>query len=95
MKVHLARLVSLELVHAHRGAHGAFVYELAWDSADAGADGVLLPGLIDPDQHGYDPNRSGSGSDRSGGGRPAGGWPDRVLRGSRANAPGAARAGAA
>ena len=31
LKVHLARLVSLELVHAHRGAHGQFVYELAWD----------------------------------------------------------------
>jgi DNA primase catalytic core len=76
LKVHLARLVSLELVHAHRGAHGAFVYELAWDGEPA-VDGSLLPGLIDPDQpadadgrHSYDSDRSGPGSDRSGGGRP-------------------------
>jgi len=69
LKVHLARLVSLELVHAHRGAHGQFVYELAWDR-DAEVDGAMLPGLIDPDQsageHGYDPNRSGSDGERSG-----------------------------
>lgn len=74
LKVHLARLVSLELVHAHRGAHGAYVYELAWNSNDTAADGVLLPGLIDPDQpgieHGYDTDRSGPAGDRSGGGRP-------------------------
>jgi DNA primase len=79
LKVHLARLVSLELVYAHRGAHGVFVYELAWDR-DQVVDGALLPGLIDPDQldgeHGYDPDRSGSGEDRSGDGRPL------VARGS-------------
>ncbi len=69
LKVHLSRLVSLELVHAHRGAHGAFLYELAWDREQA-VDGALLPGLIDPDQHGYDTDRSGSEDDRSGGGRP-------------------------
>jgi DNA primase catalytic core len=69
LKVHLARLVSLELVYAHRGAHGQFVYELAWDR-DQAVDGALLPGLIDPDQHGYDLDRSGSEDDRSGGGRP-------------------------
>jgi DNA primase len=75
LKVHLARLVSLELVHAHRGAHGVFVYELAWDG-EAAVDGSLLPGLIDPDQstddaqqYGYDANRSGSGSGQSGSGR--------------------------
>jgi DNA primase len=87
LKVHLARLVSLELVHAHRGAHGAYLYELAWnrDEAAAAGGGVVLPGLIDPDQepaidpdqdggdaaeHGYDTNRSGPQEDRSGGGRP-------------------------
>ena len=73
LKVHLARLVSLELVHARRGAHGAFVYELAWDR-EAAVDGAMLPGLIDPEQsgveHGYDSNRSGLDGDRSGGGRP-------------------------
>jgi DNA primase len=73
LKVHLARLVSLELVHASRGAHGASLYELAWNSDDAaaaGAGGALLPGLIDPDECSYDANRSGPESDRSGGGRP-------------------------
>ena len=73
LKVHLARLVSLELMHADRGAHGQFFYELAWDR-DQALDGALLPGLIDPDQpageHGYDLDRSGSEEDRSGGGRP-------------------------
>jgi hypothetical protein len=74
LKVHLARLVSLELVHAHRGAHGAYLYELAFNSNDTAVVGVLLPGLLDPDQpgveHRYDTDRSGPGSDRSGGGRP-------------------------
>jgi DNA primase len=80
LKVHLARLVSLELVYAHRGAHGAFLYELAWNpdqAAGAGAGGALLPGLIDPDHadqaaggHGYDPDRSGPEGDRSLSGRP-------------------------
>ena len=73
LKVHLARLVSLELVHTSRGAHGASLYELAWNSDDAaaaGAGGQLLPGLIDPDHNDYDANRSGPEADRSGGGRP-------------------------
>ncbi len=81
LKVHFARLVSLELVNAHRGAHGQFVYELAWDR-DQAVDGTLLPGVIDPDQpaqpaaeHAYDLDRSGSEDDRSGGGRPpVGAW---------------------
>ena len=30
LKVHLARLVDLELVLAHRGERGGFGYELAW-----------------------------------------------------------------
>jgi DNA primase len=72
LKVHLARLVSLELVYAHRGAHGQFVYELAWDGEQVDG-GMLLPGLIDPDQsageHGYDTDRSGSEDERSGPGR--------------------------
>jgi hypothetical protein len=76
-------LVSLELVHAHRGAHGVYLYSLAWDGEGAAeAGGMLLPGLIDPDQHVYDGNRSGSAADRSalevdwsGGGRPpVGAW---------------------
>lgn len=31
LKVHLARLVSLQLVHVERGPHGAYLYELAWN----------------------------------------------------------------
>jgi DNA primase catalytic core len=80
LKVHLGRLSSLELVWAHRGPHGAFLYELAWDGESQ--DGSpRLPGLIDPDQidadgdprepaHTYDRDRSGVQADRSGAGRP-------------------------
>ncbi len=77
LKVHLGRLASLELLWCGRGAHGAHVYELAWDGASEGE--ARLTGLIDPDQldaHDYDRDRSGSGenrpgakTDRSGGGR--------------------------
>ena len=77
LKVHLARLVSLELVWVHRGPHGASLYELAWDG-DSQDDGEPhLAGLIDPDQldsaepHVYDTDRSGPGADRSGRGRAA------------------------
>lgn len=71
LKVHLSRLVSLELVHAHRGPNGVFVYQLAWNEEQA-IDGALLPGLIDPDAsgHGYDSDRSGSEMDWSVPGRP-------------------------
>jgi hypothetical protein len=81
LKVHLARLVSLELVWAHRGPHGAHVYELAWDGDSQGDGGPHLAGLIDPDTldidelvveepHVYDTDRSGLSDDRSGAGRP-------------------------
>ena len=76
--------MSLELVWAHRGAHGAHVYELAWDGETQGNDGGRhLAGLIDPDQlnsdqaqaHVYDADRSASEMDRSGAGRPpVGAW---------------------
>ena len=73
LKVHLARLVSLELVWVHRGPHGASLYELAWDGDSRGRRAAPR-GLIDPDQldpeHVYDADRSGPGSDRSGAGRP-------------------------
>ncbi len=73
LKVHLGRLSSLELVWCHRGPHGAYLYELAWngDSVEDGAP--RLAGLIDPDQldtHAYDHDRSGLEVDRSGAGRP-------------------------
>lgn len=76
LKVHLARLVELELVWAHRGPHGGYLYELAWEGG--GEEPRLLAGLIDPERidaveaekHDYDADRSGSRVDRSGPGRP-------------------------
>jgi DNA primase len=84
LKVHLARLVDLELVHAHRSERGTFVYELAWRGE--GTDGAsFLAGLVDPaalvpnastDPAGpkplrtYGPDRSGPDQTRSGAGRP-------------------------
>jgi DNA primase len=78
LKVHLARLVDLELVAAHRADKGGnFVYELCWDGA-GGDGGRFLAGLCDPERlvpHGYDDDRSGTDGDRSGSGRgPVGGW---------------------
>ena len=49
LKVHLGRLASLELVWAHRGPHGAYLYELAWDG-QTDESTPHLAGLIDPDQ---------------------------------------------
>ena len=75
LKVHLARLVELELVIVHKGGRGqSFVYELAWDGS--GRDGSpFLSGLIDPATLVYDPDRSGRNGTRSGVGRPpVGGW---------------------
>jgi hypothetical protein len=80
LKVHLARLVDLELVIAHRAERGGgFVYELAWDGA--GRDGErFLIGLTDPTTladptgkgriHVYDDSRSGPEGAWSGSGRP-------------------------
>jgi DNA primase len=46
-KIHLARLVDLELVHAHRSERGTIAYELAWRGE--GSDGAsFLAGLVDP-----------------------------------------------
>ncbi len=89
LKVHLGRLVDLELVSAHRVEHGQFLYELAWNSAVIGDGGRFMVGLTNPNQpqlpidqppeetgtHVYDANRSGLDSVRSGSGRaPVGGW---------------------
>ena len=51
LKVHLARLVDLELVMAHRLETGAFGYELLWNPSTShgyNADGRFLAGLTDP-----------------------------------------------
>ena len=79
LKVHLARLVDLELVSAHRVEHGSFLYELAWDGAAGRDGGRFMVGVTDPSQpslpltddetHDYDQSRSGSEAVRSGSGR--------------------------
>lgn len=71
LKVHLARLVDLELVVPHKGDGGAHLYELAWDGQ--GVDGSrFVIGLCDPTSLA----RSGSGGSpvgpRSEGGRDGG-----------------------
>jgi DNA primase catalytic core len=48
LKVHLARLVDLELVVVHRLASGAFGYELTWTPPTDQAGGRFLAGLTDP-----------------------------------------------
>jgi len=58
LKVHLARLVDLELVIAHRGDNGAHVYELAWDGQGVDGDRFVI-GLTDPAT--LKGNRSGPG----------------------------------
>jgi DNA primase catalytic core len=83
LKVHLGRLVELELVLVHRGQHSQrYVYELV-GLAEGRAGAPQLMGLADPRQLGlYDENRSGSAANRSGpkgnrsgAGRPlVGGW---------------------
>jgi DNA primase len=82
LKVHLGRLVDLELVSAHRVEHGQFLYELAWNSAVIGDGGRFIVGLSSPnqpslplDEHAYDGNRLGQQGVRSGSGRAVvGGW---------------------
>lgn len=79
LKVHLARLVDLELVTPHRLEAGGLAYELAWHTDQTG--GRVLPGLLDPATL-DDPAiaattaiRSGSEEARSAPGRgPVGGW---------------------
>jgi hypothetical protein len=73
LKVHLARLVDLELVWCHRAERaGGFVYELAWSSDHDGDR--FLPGLVDADtltdSTTATEDRSGQKPGRSGGGRP-------------------------
>lgn len=72
LKVHLARLVDLELVVPHKGDGGTHLYELAWDGQ--GVDGSrFVIGLCDPDTLHDDGGRSEPGrpsvGPRSGGGR--------------------------
>ena len=75
LKVHLARLVELEYLVAHRTRTGGNEYELVYELA--GDDGARFPGLADieaikknHDGHAYDGARSGLSDARSGSGRP-------------------------
>lgn len=69
LKVHLARLVELEYIVAHRGKAGGFEYELVYELA--GEHGTRLAGLTDIEalRHAYDSARSGLGDTRSAPGR--------------------------
>lgn len=69
LKVHLARLVDLELVIGHRLEGGGFTYELAWHAEVDG--GRVLPGLLDPttldgNDHGGDEESTATTDGRSG-----------------------------
>ena len=70
LKVHLARLVELEYLVAHRTRTGGNEYELVYELA--GDDGARFPGLADIEalKHAYDAARSGLSDTRSGSGRP-------------------------
>jgi DNA primase len=74
LKLHLARLVELEYLLAHRIERGqGFVYELLYDG-EGGAQ-PHLSGLIDAQNLDYDGARSGQNDDRSAPGRASvGGW---------------------
>jgi len=69
LKIHLARLVELEYIVAHRTATGGHAYELVYEVADAGH--VRFPGLADIEalRCAYDGARSGQSDARSGAGR--------------------------
>jgi len=69
LKVHLARLVDMELVWAHRGTGLTLVYELAWSGE--GQDGSrFVCGLTPPTATAMTADRSGPDGNRSGAGRP-------------------------
>lgn len=72
LKVHLARLVDLELVWAHRGAGLQLVYELAWsgEGRDGGRFLIGLTTTLDSDgPTAMTGDRSGPDDARSGAGR--------------------------
>lgn len=74
VRTHLARLVELDYVTAHRGGRGAsYLYELTHDGG--GTTGTPhLPGLTDPatlvEPHGYDRNFEGAEGEFEGGSSP-------------------------
>jgi DNA primase len=71
LKVHLVRLVDLEYLVGHRGAHASLAYELVYE-APGDEQGLRFPGLADIEalKHAYDAARSGQNTERSAPGRP-------------------------
>ncbi|HJV95620.1 MAG TPA: DNA primase, partial [Albitalea sp.] len=73
LKLHLARLVELEYLVAHRTKTGGYEYELVYelDSADGEAGALRFPGLADVEalRCAYDAARSGQNDPRSAPGR--------------------------
>ena len=70
LKLHLARLVELEYLVAHRTKTGGYEYELVYEVA-AGGDALRFPGLADVEalKCAYDAARSGQNDPRSAPGR--------------------------
>ena len=70
LKLHLARLVEMEYLVAHRTKSGGFDYELVYDTMEA-EDTLRFPGLADINalKHAYDASRSGQNPSRSAPGR--------------------------
>jgi DNA primase len=71
LKIHLARLVDLEYLVGHRGAHASLAYELVYEAPED-EQGLRFPGLADIEalKHAYDAARSGQNPERSASGRP-------------------------
>lgn len=71
LKIHLARLVEMEYLVAHRAVRASFEYELVYEAPD-GEEVLRFPGLADIEalKHAYDHARSGVNAERSGSGRP-------------------------
>lgn len=72
LKIHLARLVEMEYLVAHRGANASLAYELVYEAPD-GENVLRFPGLADVEalKHAYDCARSGVNAERSAPGRAA------------------------
>jgi len=70
LKIHLARLVEMEYLVAHRGGQASLAYELVYEAPE-GEDVLRFPGLADIEalKYAYDCARSGVNAERSAPGR--------------------------
>ena len=83
--MHLARLVDLELLAAHRSAAGRYSYEPCFETVDGEP---RLAGLADPAAFACDQPETPAGPDRSGSGRPPVGPPRSRRTAQRRAGPG-------